>query len=333
MNTPHVPVEWSAAHFNMLGTSSLHYHGHYISLKFSIIALIDLVCNPYALKRWRRSMAFSSNVVALSPVPNFSARFKRFSISSLGKRGAGSSSFFFWTFCLFSGFFCFSSDGFTETSLLRSPPFFFEFLSGTGTLADSLSGMPNLAARAAFFSAKLISFSTTGPANVEARGATGAVSTFCDVATGASVVSGFATSGVWSAGSVTLFCTTGSGVEAGGSSAVGSTFSTGTEEAAATGSTTPSTMPNSSSSSRACSRFTKSAFSPSVDKPRFCSSSRSSETFIFLTSTMILDGVWQSLLYASRLPVAYCMSRTTNGRAIGGDEYSMERLFTVGSRL
>ena len=39
-----------------------------------------------------------------------------------------------------------------------------------------------------------------------------------------------------------------------------------------------STNPNSSSSKRACRRFTRSAFSPSVERPLFMRASRSSET-------------------------------------------------------
>mmetsp|Transcript_19897 Transcript_19897/g.33967 ORF Transcript_19897/g.33967 Transcript_19897/m.33967 type:complete len:258 (-) Transcript_19897:70-843(-) len=43
------------------------------------------------------------------------------------------------------------------------------------------------------------------------------------------------------------------------------------------------TIPNSSSSKRACNRLTKSALRPSVERPRFWSAARSSDTFIFLT--------------------------------------------------
>mmetsp|Transcript_8351 Transcript_8351/g.24043 ORF Transcript_8351/g.24043 Transcript_8351/m.24043 type:complete len:259 (+) Transcript_8351:312-1088(+) len=47
-------------------------------------------------------------------------------------------------------------------------------------------------------------------------------------------------------------------------------------------------IPNSSSSKRSCNRFTRTAFSPSVDKLRFSNSAFSSDTFIFFTSTSFM---------------------------------------------
>mmetsp|Transcript_3728 Transcript_3728/g.8625 ORF Transcript_3728/g.8625 Transcript_3728/m.8625 type:complete len:444 (-) Transcript_3728:1154-2485(-) len=132
-------------------------------------------------------MALSSSMPCV--VPNFSARFNRFSISSLGRRGF-SAGFFWPPWCCF---FCFlwalppppppPPPSFlfpgVPSPLPPPPPLFLPLpcflpLLGVGLPLTSTTGMPNRSARAAFLSANFLA-STADGASAAAAAAAAAV--------------------------------------------------------------------------------------------------------------------------------------------------------------
>mmetsp|Transcript_11345 Transcript_11345/g.26724 ORF Transcript_11345/g.26724 Transcript_11345/m.26724 type:complete len:249 (+) Transcript_11345:396-1142(+) len=228
-------------------------------------------------------------------IPNFFARSNRFSNSSLESE----SKLFFLLFVpedlLFLGpsrpfppstFFC--------LAFFPSPRFPLSRLRDCFSVSSFFVVgvvIPNLAARAFFFSSKVIPFLSVTFGDLAGAGvsATTAVdslalplplplpSTFLasssKVSAGSSVLpSGATTSSFSTSGAFAL----GAGAGAGAGDGAGGVAVAEVEGASA--------KPNSSSSRRTCNLFTSSALSPSVDNPRLESSARRSDTFIFFTS-------------------------------------------------
>mmetsp|Transcript_15384 Transcript_15384/g.28668 ORF Transcript_15384/g.28668 Transcript_15384/m.28668 type:complete len:230 (+) Transcript_15384:280-969(+) len=158
-------------------------------------------------------------------------------------------------------------------------------------------GIPNLAARAFFFSSNVIpfmSFTLAGPAATSAPA--GLVEPMAGTVAGLASVSLSAGAGAAATGFFSKSFPPVSGAAAFSSLGFSSVFlasadgedvfsvEEGVAVAAGPSTVGASAKPNSSSSSRTCNRLASSAFKPSVDNPRLVNSALSSDTFIFLTS-------------------------------------------------
>mmetsp|Transcript_17001 Transcript_17001/g.35095 ORF Transcript_17001/g.35095 Transcript_17001/m.35095 type:complete len:260 (-) Transcript_17001:603-1382(-) len=214
--------------------------------------------------------------------PYFSARFNRFSNSSLDKESKLllflTGAFLGLASCFFPSFVFFRLPFFPSSFLLFPLSRLSEsFLSPFGPFAVVVvvAVIPNLAARAFFLSSKdmpLVWTALAGAAGVSASfvsltslgfsSTTGSSGFFSGSGVGAFGAFGAAT-GAAATGAGAASVTAGAAAAAGGAVAVGA-----------------SARPNSSSSSRTCNLLTSSALSPSVDKPRLASSARSSDTAI-----------------------------------------------------
>mmetsp|Transcript_13402 Transcript_13402/g.17481 ORF Transcript_13402/g.17481 Transcript_13402/m.17481 type:complete len:237 (+) Transcript_13402:288-998(+) len=209
-------------------------------------------------------------ILASSALPYFSARFNRFSISSLGNKGGSTASVVvvasFSVFCRLPFFSA-------SVAIAAPPPF---FLVGDFD-GDETRAMPNRLARNCFFSSNAISSVILTGGTVLFLSTTGAA-----VAAGAVVVVvvAVASSADFSFSSSFTFTSAVAGV-----TAVADGAAVVVAVAVAGGAVA---KPNSSSSNRACNRLIKSALSPSVDNPRFASSDLRSETFIFLVSISLI---------------------------------------------
>mmetsp|Transcript_16104 Transcript_16104/g.44564 ORF Transcript_16104/g.44564 Transcript_16104/m.44564 type:complete len:247 (+) Transcript_16104:1682-2422(+) len=226
-------------------------------------------------------------------IPNFFARSNRFSNSSLESE----SKLFFLLFVPVDLLFLAPSRPFPPSTFFclaffPSPRFPLSRLRDCFSVSSFFVVgvvIPNLAARAFFFSSKVIPFLSVTFGDLAGAGvsATTAVdslalplplpSTFlaCSskVSAGSSVLpSGATTSSFSTSGAFAL----GAGAGAGAGDGAGGVAVAEVEGASA--------KPNSSSSRRTCNLFTSSALSPSVDNPRLESSARRSDTFIFFTS-------------------------------------------------
>mmetsp|Transcript_18032 Transcript_18032/g.39331 ORF Transcript_18032/g.39331 Transcript_18032/m.39331 type:complete len:205 (+) Transcript_18032:2027-2641(+) len=158
--------------------------------------------------------------------------------------------------------------------------------------------IPNLAARAFFFSSKVIPFNSvtfaTGTAKVTAAGAATAAEDslplpLSSISLGFSSTTAVVSSTFFSDSSAEASLTT--------SGSFGLEADT-IDSAAAVGvvATGASAKPNSSSSRRTCNRFTSSALSPSVGSPRLESSPRRSDTFIFFISSAFMLTAFRSFV-------------------------------------